>query len=63
MEEGHPIACISKPLSPRNQTLSAHEKKLLDVVSAIRTWRAYLGGKHFLIRTYYFSLKYIWSKK
>ncbi|XP_027088762.1 uncharacterized protein [Coffea arabica] len=49
MHEGHPIAFLSKALSPRNLGLSVYEKELLALVMAVTKWRHYLVGNHFVI--------------
>lgn len=42
LQEGHPIAYLSKPLSPRNQALSTYEKECIAILMAIEKWRSYL---------------------
>ena len=59
MQESHPIAYLSKALSPRHQALSAYEKEFMAVVKAVEKWRPYLLGKHFIIKIDNFSLKYL----
>ena len=63
MQEGHPIAYFSKALSPRHQALSTYEKELMAVVLAVEKWRPYLLGRHFIIKTNHFSLKYLLEQK
>jgi hypothetical protein len=50
-QDGHPIACMSKPLAPKNRGLSTYEKEFLAVLMAIEQWRPYLQHKDFIIRT------------
>jgi len=59
MQEGHPIAYFSKALSSRHQGLSTYEKELMAVVLVVEKWRCYLLGRHFIIKTDHFSLKYL----
>lgn len=59
MQEGKPLAYISKTLSQRHQALSTYEKELLAVVYAVEKWRSYLIGRHFVVEIDHFSLKYI----
>ena len=59
MQDAHPIAYLSKALSPKHQHLSAYEKEFLAVVMAVDKWRPYLLGRHFIIKTDHFSLKYL----
>jgi len=63
MQEGHLIAYFSKALSLRHQTLSTYEKELMAVVLAMEKWRPYLLGRHFIIKTRHFSLKYLMEQK
>ncbi|XP_027127715.2 uncharacterized protein [Coffea arabica] len=63
MQEGHPIAFLSKALSPKNLGLSVYEKELLALVLAVTKWRHYLVGSHFVIRTDHQSLKYLLDQK
>lgn len=63
MEESHPIAYFSKALSPRHQTLSIYEKEFMELVLAVEKWRPYLLGRHFVIKTDHFGLKYLVEQK
>lgn len=63
MQEGHPIAYISKALAPKHLGLSAYEKELLAVVYAVKKWGHYLLGRHFIIKTDHLSLKYLLDQK
>ncbi|GJX93154.1 retrotransposable element Tf2 [Tanacetum coccineum] len=42
-QKGHPIAYLSKTLSPKHQTLSTNEKEFLAVSMALEMWRGYLA--------------------
>lgn len=44
MQEGHPIAFISKALAPKHLGLSTYEKELMAIVYAVRKWGHYLLG-------------------
>lgn len=37
-QNGHPLAFISKPLSPRNQGLTVYEKEYLAILMAMDQW-------------------------
>ena len=63
MQEGHPIAYLSKASSSKHQALSTYEKELIAVVLAIEKWRPYLPRRHLIIKTDHFSLKYILGQK
>jgi len=51
MQQGHPLAFISKPLGPRTQGLSTYEKEYMAILLAVEQWRAYLQHAEFLIYT------------
>jgi hypothetical protein len=42
MQEGHPIAYISKALGLKQQAMSIYEKKMLAIMHAVHKWRHYL---------------------
>ena len=63
LQDGHPIAFLSKALSPKNLGLSAYEKELLALVMAVIKWKHYLVGYHFAIKTDHESLKYLLDQK
>jgi len=63
MQGGHPIAYFSKALSLKHQGLSAYEKELMALVLAVEKWRPYLLGRHFIIKTDHFSLKFLLGQK
>lgn len=56
MQQGHPIAYLSKALGPQNQSLSIYEKEFLAVIMAVDKWRSYLQRGPFLILTDHKSL-------
>ncbi|GKV48666.1 hypothetical protein SLEP1_g55467 [Rubroshorea leprosula] len=58
LQQGHPIAFISKALSLRHQSLSVYEKELLALIYAVRKWSHYLTGRHFIVKTDHQSLNY-----
>ncbi|XP_062005359.1 uncharacterized protein LOC133722489 [Rosa rugosa] len=59
----HPIAFISKSLSPRNQLLSVYDKEMLAVMHAIDKWRPYLLGHQFNIITDHQTLKHLLDQR
>ncbi|XP_018624163.1 uncharacterized protein [Nicotiana tomentosiformis] len=63
MQEGHPIAFISKALSPKHAALSVYDRELLAMVHAVTKWSQYLLGHKFIIRTYQKALKYFMEQK
>lgn len=56
MQNGHPLAYISKALGPRNQGLSVYEKEYLALLMAVDQWRHYLLHNEFIIHTDHKSL-------
>ena len=54
-----PIAFESRKMSPAEQNYAAHEKELLAIVHALKTWRVYLDGRHFTVQTDHASLRYL----
>lgn len=63
LQEGRPIAYISKALTPKNLGLSAYKKKMLATVIAVQKWKPYLVGGHFKIITDHLSLKYLLAQR
>ena len=51
MQQGHPVAYLSKGLCLKNQALSTYEKECLAILMAVDKWRSYLQHQHFIIRT------------
>ena len=48
LQNGHPLAFISKTLGPRNLGLSAYEKEYLAILLAVEQWRHYLLQSKFV---------------
>ena len=63
MQEGHPIAFISKSLGPKQQIMFVYEREMMAILQAITKWKHYLWGRHFHIRTDHISLKYLIHQK
>jgi hypothetical protein len=59
MQEGHPLAFLSKSLSVQHRTLSIYEKEFLALIMAVERWRPYLQRSEFLIKTDHHSLTYL----
>jgi hypothetical protein len=56
MQQGHPIAYMSKALGVLTRKLSIYEKEFLAVIMAVDKWRQYLPRGPFLIMTDHKSL-------
>ena len=63
MQEGHPLAYISRRLKGKQLNLSIYEKELLVVVFVVQKWRHYLLSNHFIIKTDQRSLKYLFEQR
>lgn len=63
MQNGHPIAFLSKALGPRTQGLSTYEKESLAIMLAIDHWRSYLQHDEFVIRTDHRSLSFLTNQR
>ncbi|KAK1693348.1 hypothetical protein QYE76_010045 [Lolium multiflorum] len=59
MQDQHPLAFLSKPLSSTHQQLSIYEKEFLALLMAVERWRPYLQRGEFLIKTDHQSLSYL----
>jgi hypothetical protein len=62
MQQGHPIAYLSKALSPKNQALSTYEE-CLAVILAVDKWKSYLQQAEFTILTDHRSLVHLGDQK
>jgi hypothetical protein len=51
MQEGHPIAYLSKSLGKKAQALSSYEKECLALIMAVTKWKPYLQHMEFKIFT------------
>jgi len=63
LQEGHPLAFVSKALGPKNQGLSAYEKEYLAILLAVNQWRQYLQHAEFIIFTDHRSLSHLSEQK
>jgi hypothetical protein len=63
MQQGHPIAYLSKGLGPKNEALSTYEKECMALLMAIDKWKSYLQHKEFTIVTDHKSLLHLCDQK
>jgi hypothetical protein len=53
-----PVAFTSRKLNPAERNYPTHEQELLAVVHALKTWRFYLDGSHFVVYTDHATLQH-----
>ena len=58
LQEGHAIAYESRRLNEHKKNLGIYKKELLAILHALATWKHYLLGTPFILRTDHQSLKY-----
>lgn len=58
----HPIAFESKKLSPAERNYPAQERELLGILHALRSWRCFVEGRHYIVRTDHHPLQYFRSR-
>ncbi|KAK3043574.1 hypothetical protein RJ639_002153 [Escallonia herrerae] len=63
MQEGHPIAFESRKLNDTERRYTVQEKEMTAVVHCLRTWRHYLLGSRFLIKTDNIATSYFQSQR
>lgn len=63
MQEGHPIAYLSKALGQKAQALSTYEKECLALILAVTKWKPYLQHKEFIILTHQKSIIHLGEQK
>jgi hypothetical protein len=63
MQQGHPMAFISKALGPRTKGLSTYEKEYLAILIDVDQWRSYLQPAEFLILTDRRSMSFLAEKR
>lgn len=67
MQQGHPIAFISKTLSPTHHAKSAYERayerELFAILFAVKKWSHYSQGQKFVIKTNHHNLKFLLEQK
>ncbi|XP_066373102.1 uncharacterized protein [Miscanthus floridulus] len=57
------LAFFSRPFVARHLKLAAYGWELIGLVQAIRHWRPYLWGRHFIVRTDHYALKFMLDQR
>ncbi|KAM3344010.1 hypothetical protein P3S68_026101 [Capsicum galapagoense] len=63
MQEDHLIAFESRKLNDAERRYTVHEKEMTAIVHCLRTWRHYLLGAHFIVKTDNVATRYFQSQK
>jgi hypothetical protein len=63
LQDQHPIAYFSMPVTLRHRSLAAYESELIGLVHTVRHWRPYLWGRSFIVRTDHYSLKFLLNQR
>lgn len=63
LQQGHPLAYISKTLGPKTAGLSTYEKEYLAILLAVEQWRTYLQHAEFTIFTNQRSLVHLTDQR
>jgi hypothetical protein len=59
MQEGRPIAFLSKTLGKRVAEMSTYDKEAMEIIEALKKWKHYLAKAKLILRTDRYSLKYM----
>ncbi|RVW76058.1 Retrovirus-related Pol polyprotein from transposon 17.6 [Vitis vinifera] len=63
MQERHPIAFESHKLNDAERRYTVQEKEMTAIVHCLRTWRHYLLGSHFIVKTDNVATSYFQTQK
>ena len=63
MQEGHPIAYESRKFNDIERKYTVKEKGMTAIVHCLRTWRQYLLGSKFVVRTDKIETSYFQTQK
>ncbi|KAK9084493.1 hypothetical protein Scep_030964 [Stephania cephalantha] len=63
MQDGRPVAYLSRRLRPHEGNYPVHDLELAAVVFALKAWRHYLYGVRFVLYTDHQSLRYIFTQR
>lgn len=57
------LTFFSRPFAARHLKLAAYERELIALVQAVRHRRPYLWGRHFVVRTDHYALKFMLDQR
>lgn len=63
MQEGHPVAYLSKAMCAKNPALSTYEKECMAIIMAVDKWRPYLQHQEIIVRTDHKSLLHLTEQR
>ncbi|KAI5328758.1 hypothetical protein L3X38_028155 [Prunus dulcis] len=63
MQDGHPLAFESRKLNDTERRYTVQEKEMTGVVHCLRTWRHYLLGSQFVVKTDNVATSYFQSQQ
>ena len=63
MQDGHPVAFENRKLNDTERRYTVQEKEMTAVVHCLRTWRHYLLGSRFMVKTDNVATSYFQSQK
>ena len=63
MQERHPIAFESHKVNDTERHYTVQEKEMTVIVHCLRTWRHYLLGSHFIVKTDNVATSYFQTQK
>ena len=63
MQERHPIAFESRKLNDTERRYTVQEKEMTTIIHCLRTWRHYLLGSHFIVKTNNVATSYFQTQK
>ncbi|RVW74337.1 Retrovirus-related Pol polyprotein from transposon 17.6 [Vitis vinifera] len=63
MQDRHPIAFESRKLNDTERRYTVQEKEMTAIIHCLRTWRHYLLGSHFIVKTDNVATSYFQTQK
>ena len=51
IQQGHPLAFITKSISPKHRLFSVYDNELLAIIFSVTHWRHYLSNQPFEVKT------------